>query len=58
MWGLAVAIRGPHQSLAIGREHGKGVEIGCVGDALEARAVFVGEVQVEIAAILWIGHVR
>jgi len=41
MRSLAVAVGGPHQTFAVGGEHGECVEIGMNRDLFEAGAVFV-----------------
>src|SRR5882672_3323281 len=52
-----VAIRSEHQLLSIGREHGETIEGVVVSDALQAGAVHVYLVEIEIATF-WIGGVR
>jgi hypothetical protein len=53
--GVAVAVGGPDQALAVGGEHGEAIEIGMEGDALLVGAVFVDDVEIEVATIFWIG---
>src|SRR5208283_4704168 len=54
MRNFAVAIGSPNEALAVGGEHGEAIEIGVEGDAFLARAVFVYDVEVEIAAVFGI----
>src|SRR6516164_8367452 len=55
---LAVAVGGPDEALPVGGEHGESIEIGVVGDALLSGAVFVDDVEIEVAAIFGIGLIR
>lgn len=57
MRGFAIAIGGPDETLAIGSEHRESVEIWSEGDALEPSAVFVDQVEIEVAAVLGVGEV-
>src|SRR3974390_917691 len=55
---LAVSVGGPDKTLAIGGEHGESVEIGGIGDALLPGAVFVDDVEIEVAPIFRVRLIR
>src|SRR5664279_5359086 len=54
---FAVAIRGPHQPLTVGREHGERVEVGIERNALLPGSIGIDDVEIEVAAALGIGLV-
>ena len=51
---FSVAIGGPDEALAVLGKHREGVEIRMVGDAVEARSVFVDHIEIETARVLLI----
>src|SRR3974390_587849 len=52
MRNFAIAIGSPDEALAIGSEHGEAVEVGMECDAVLVGAVFIDDVEIEVAAIL------
>jgi hypothetical protein len=55
--GLAVAIRGPDETLAVGGKHREGVEVGMISDLLEAGAVDIDGVEVEAAGVFLVRYI-
>lgn len=55
MRNFTVPIGSPHEALSVRAKHGKTVEVGVESDPLQAGAVFVDDIKIEIAAVFRVG---